>query len=125
MNYIIDIICVKMYYSEHHKQKNRKEDAMKKDKTNMYKAIILMELATRLNVAKVSSVDSALRHVSKIEQDVMRKDIINCFKSFEKDGFGVFVRGRKGHKSRFVWSCPSNKVINYYAFKATAYDLVA
>lgn len=76
---------------------------MNKDNMTVNEAFLL-EAATLQKVRTVCSVERGLKKVVGLCPQATKRDVIQCYRQLEKDGYGKFLCGRKGKASRFVWN---------------------
>ena len=75
---------------------------------NDFNKAILDDFASRTNNQKTTTVDGLLKRLHDLEMP--RGAPIQLFRELERQDYGRFVEGRKGRKSRFLWSSSSIEV---------------
>jgi len=66
--------------------------------------LIFDYFADRKRGSRQTSVESLQATMKRQNQTLRRKDITDLFRQLETAGCGTFVKGAKGHASRFEWT---------------------
>ena len=82
---------------------NQADDLRKLYKDDKSARAVLDWFATRQNDANEIAVDRAEQMASERNEQVQHKDIVRVFRKFEEMGFGKFMVGRRGSRTRMVF----------------------
>lgn len=66
--------------------------------------MFLLEMATRQRNSSCTTVDRVMFLLEPLLPNVSRALVIGCFRAMEREKYGRYMCGRKGHPSRFAWA---------------------